>query len=1032
MLPERRDELAGPCAELFEGMLEGFAHCRMLYDRDGRRDDFEYLLVNPAFGRLTGLHDVVGRRVTELLPGIKEQNPELFDIYGAVAETGEPAEFDIDFGPLERWLHVSATRPREGEFVAFFYDITPRVAAEIEAREATRRLELSLAAAGAGIWEWDVATGANTWSSELWGLYDLDPGAHAASFESWLGSVLPEDRERLLGLVTTAAAQGSDLDFEWQVATRDGSVRWLLSRGGPVLGDDGHPVVYRGVVMDVTERKRVEQALEEREEAYAAIFQGSPYAMALMTRDSVIVNANQAFRELIGAGDREIAGESPVSLGIASEDAVARIVAMLDRDGAVRDLELERATMEGVPFVVSMNLTPVTVGGHDHVLAIYRDITERRRAEREVQEGRAKLEAALASMTDAVFISDADGNFVEFNDAFATFHRFATRDDCLRSLGEYPDILEVYLDTGEPAPLDMWAVPRALRGETVADAEYGLRRKDTGEEWIGSYSFGPIRNEEGVVVGSVVVGRDVTERKKAERDLAESSTKFRALFEHTSIGVFLTDPGGVIEAANPAAQAMFGYTEEEFRALGRDGIMDQADGRVNAAVAERDLTGRVQAVELIAVRKGGERFPVEVDSTIIPGPPARSFVLMRDISWRKEAELALAAREAEAREMLGRLSRAQALGHMGDWAWDVASGRVSWSPEVYEVFGLGPDALTTFDSIVALVHEGDRAVHLRRVDRLMADPAQTSATFGFRVVRPDGEVREVNQTVLVERDAAGAPVRMYGLIQDVTELRRIEQALVQSEARLRRFNLELEDRVEQRTEQLKKANEELEAFSYSVSHDLRAPLRHISGYSQLLVEQLGDDLDADARHFLDVIVASAREMGDLIDDLLQLSRLGRVDLHVGVVDMGRCVQEALALLQSESHERVTVRVSELPAAFGDHTLLRQVWVNLLENAFKYAGPRDAPAIEVGALEEDGETVFFVRDNGVGFDMAYADKLFAVFQRLHSSGEFQGTGIGLATVHRLVDRHGGRVWAQAAVDEGATFFFTVPGETGGLG
>lgn len=191
----------GPVASegLLDSMLEGFAHCRMLYDEHGRRDDFEYISVNLAFARLTGLEDVVGRRVTEVLPSIKDESPQLLDIYGAVAETGVPAEFDIDFTPLGKWLHVSATRPRPGEFVAFFYDVTPRVRAEQVALEASRRLALSLAAAGAGIWEWDLLSGVNTWSDELWDLYDLCRESHEAPHVSWLERVRPEDRAGVAG-----------------------------------------------------------------------------------------------------------------------------------------------------------------------------------------------------------------------------------------------------------------------------------------------------------------------------------------------------------------------------------------------------------------------------------------------------------------------------------------------------------------------------------------------------------------------------------------------------------------------------------------------------------------------------------------------------------------------------------------------------------------------------------------------------------------------------------------------------------------
>jgi PAS domain-containing protein len=189
---------------LLENMLEGFAYCRMVYDEKGLPDDFVYLGVNPAFYRLTGLRDVVGKRVTGLIPAIKETNPEVLDIYGAVAATGEPAEFDVDFTPIGRWLHVSATRPREGEFVAFFYDVTERKEAERFAGESERRLRLSLAAADAGAWEWDLRTGENTWSDELWGLYGLERDGREPSYDAWLASVWPDDRAAVQGQLSAA------------------------------------------------------------------------------------------------------------------------------------------------------------------------------------------------------------------------------------------------------------------------------------------------------------------------------------------------------------------------------------------------------------------------------------------------------------------------------------------------------------------------------------------------------------------------------------------------------------------------------------------------------------------------------------------------------------------------------------------------------------------------------------------------------------------------------------------------------------
>ncbi|MGH8664683.1 MAG: ATP-binding protein [Burkholderiales bacterium] len=268
------------------------------------------------------------------------------------------------------------------------------------------------------------------------------------------------------------------------------------------------------------------------------------------------------------------------------------------------------------------------------------------------------------------------------------------------------------------------------------------------------------------------------------------------------------------------------------------------------------------------------------------------------------------------------------------------------------------------------------------------------------------------------RDPKGQVLQWFATCTDI-------DAQKQAENEARQLNALLEKRVEERTEQLVAANKELEAFSYSVSHDLRAPLRAVDGFSRILQEDYDDKLDDEGRRVLNVIRNSSQEMGRLIDDLLAFSRLGRSEVSGADIDMSALVRSILDEMRRENGTLPEVELRALPPAHGDSALLRQVWINLLSNAVKFSAKADHPRIEVGGHPEGSAHVYYVKDNGAGFDMKYYDKLFGVFQRLHRSDEFPGTGVGLAIVQRVVSKHDGKVWAQGAVGQGATFLFTLP-------
>ena len=399
--------------------------------------------------------------------------------------------------------------------------------------------------------------------------------------------------------------------------------------------------------------------------------------------------------------------------------------------------------------------------------------------------------------------------------------------------------------------------------------------------------------------------------------------------------------------------------------------------------------------------------PVYEDGTVV-----RLVGNLLDITERKRAEDAL-------RLSSERLQLATRVANIGIWDWDVVNNELIWDDSMYQLYGIRRgDFGGAYDAWIRTIHPQDKAYTDGEIQAALLGDREYAPE--FRIIRPDGSIRYIKADSLTNRDQDGKPLRMIGTNTDITERKQVE-------VKIRTLNQELEQRVAERTTQLEAANRELEAFAYSVSHDLRAPLRHIDGFLGLLKERINAALDEQSQHYMDTISRAAKRMGMLIDDLLSFSRMGRKELTQTPVDLGALVREAIYEFEPETTGRaISWHIDDLPVVTGDRAMLRVVLVNLISNALKFTAPRDQAEIVIGCLPgSETETVIFVRDNGVGFDMRYTDKLFGVFERLHGVEEFEGTGIGLANVHRVITRHGGRTWAEGKVGGGATFYFSLP-------
>jgi PAS domain S-box-containing protein len=548
------------------------------------------------------------------------------------------------------------------------------------------------------------------------------------------------------------------------------------------------------------------------------------------------------------------------------------------------------------------------------------------------------------------------------------------------------------------------------------DVEYRIVRVDGSLRWIHDRAR-VVRNAEGVVDRVAGMAEDITPRRGAEDALRESEHRFRQLVQSLPMPVWTCAPNGVCTFLSDAFMEYTGRPLAEHLGAGWVKTIHPEDqARVALSWREAVAAGLRYHTEFRIRRHDGVYRWFDAQAEPIRdehGEIVKWFGATTDIHDSHELRESL----REEQDRFNRIvTTVPGVIHSFRLRPD---GTVSFpyaSPMLREVYGVDPsDVVSDGSAVLRLTHPEDS----RRMGERVRESARMLSPFHaeLRACSPRGGEMWIEIRSQPVREADGGVI-WHGFLADVTERKRVE-------AEIRSLNAALEERVRQRTEELEAANRELEAFSYSVSHDLRAPLRAVDGYSGALVEDFGAILPDEARRYLGEVRAAAQRMGTLIDDLLAFSRLGRQTLALRHVDTAMLVRETLAELTGEASGRaLELHVGALDDCVGDPSLLKQVWVNLLSNALKYTRGRAPAIVEVGCERVAGEVVYYVRDNGAGFDMRYAHKLFRVFQRLHRADEFEGTGVGLAIVKRIVDRHGGHVSVDAAVDAGATFRFTI--------
>jgi PAS domain S-box-containing protein len=861
-----------------------------------------------------------------------------------------------------------------------------------------------------------------------------------------LSFICPEDspEEALSRYKQLFNAQSVPDKIEFTISRKHGPELTVQAHLEFLLENDRRDALL-AMVRDITDHTPSEALTRPRHAHYQALLDNLPRsAVILFDRDLTILLAGGSDFSKVGIDPKQLIG-TKVYENVAPElwEQEASSTYMAALQGRVAVLEITRnGRVFEIHYVPVADSRGTVTGG----MALTQDITERKDAEKQL----AQWAAIVESSEDAIISSTPDGVILTWN-AGATRLYGHTADE---AIGSHASLII--------PPEDIDDLPALVHRIDVGDgatAYEAIRMRKDGTRLIVSVTGSTIKDASGHIIAVAAIVRDITERKQVEEQIQYQAN----LIQNVSDAIISTSANYVIESWNKAAETMYGWRAEEvIGKLGTDILQTEytSGGRGDAINALNEVG--IWRGEVIHKRKDGAPIHVQAFVSVLrdnTGNSIGTVTASRDITGSKlmeERQSFLARASATLASSLDYettlASVAQlAVPRIADWCTisllaedgsidqvalaHVDPEKIKWAEELRQRYSPDPKAPGGASQVVS----SGRAEFIAEITDAMLTAAVQDPEL-LKILRELELRSSMTVPLTVHGRTLGAisfastgSSRLY-TPEDLAlgeELAR-RAAVAVDNARLyraaQRLNEELEERVVDRTAELEAANRELESFSYSVSHDLRAPLSHILGFVELLQKDSVSTLTDSSRRYLSHVAGAATQMGTLIDDLLAFSRVGRTDLNKVPFGMDHLVQDVIADFKQETHDRhITWQIGSLPKVNADRAMLRLVWTNLISNALKYTSTHPMADIEIGYHPEGGESVFFVRDNGVGFDMKYVDKLFGVFQRLHSTAQFEGTGIGLANIRRIVARHGGRTWAEGSINVGATFYFSLPNE-----
>jgi PAS domain S-box-containing protein len=1032
-----------------------------------------YIFVNPSVKSLLGYDpkDLIGKSFFDFIhPDDKKVLYPLLKNYvnqkikklltGKETTLTESIEYRFK-NKVGNWRYLQSTiNIADKHLLSISRDVTDLRMLERDAFDWKKRYESAIIATGNILYDWDSVTNEVVYGGSIEQTIGYTFNEMKGGLSKWIELIHQDDREYFNKAIERLIKTKKSAHLEYRIQKKDGKYITIEDDGQFIEVAGGEISRMIGFVRDITSRKKTEELLKTSEArhneaqriAHIGTWELDLISNTLYWSDEIYTMFElkpqqfdatyEAFLDNIHPDDRELVN-SAYTESLKNKLPYNIVHRLLLKDKSIKYVREHCET-----FYDDKGKAIRSIG-------TVQDITKRKEIEETLVKSEEKYKSVVEGSNDLIFMVDNEGIVLQVNHAAANIFRRK------RNEIEGENIYKLF--PKKIAERFKSRLTKVFKTGKNATYESTMPVGDS-EIWINT-SINPIRDNDGNVIAVMGISRNIDQHKKAEKLIKESEEKYKDLVEKAGIAILMDDRDGNLTYFNKRFAELYGYSDQEISQMNLRDIIYQADIKNVIKFHNDRLAGKKVPTryEFRGIKKDGSVIYLETDVVLLKSNNSaigtRSYVW--DITERKQSEEALLNSEQNFR-----LLAENSIDCI--WTMDKKLNFTYLSPALKNIMGFEPHewvgtnlsshfkkkeflkagtqatkALKNFkisDSVTfesKMLNNRNKEIDVEISGRLLLN--NEGKVIGLQGITKAIAVRKKTEDEILTKskelhrhyeDSEQQRVATISVLSDLNSTtKRLQEEIdvrKKSEDKLKDYRNHLEELVSLRTAKLEEANKELEAFSYSVSHDLRAPLRAIDGFTRILIEDYASKLDQEGNRLGSIIQRNAQKMGHLIDDLLAFSRLGRATMTITKIDMTKIVnniyQEAT---NKEERKRIKFSIADLPQIHADAKMMRQVWVNLISNAIKFTSYRKRAIITITCKEEKEKLTYCIKDNGAGFDMKYGDKLFGVFQRLHGENEFEGTGVGLALIQRIIKRYDGDVWAEGKVDKGASFYFSLP-------